>query len=441
MAFIKRKDKNSEWVLNLCKFMVTGGHPLKGELTVSGSKNAVLPIISATVLAEGTCTIENIPEIADVSSMLDILKKLGAKVENINKNTIKIDTKDIQTHEATFDLVSKLRGSYYLMGAFLGRFGKAVVSLPGGCKLGTRPIDQHLKGFQALGVDVDEGGGKVTARAQDESGLLKANNIYLDVVSVGATINLMLASCRAVGQTIIENCAREPHVVDVANFLNSMGARIRGAGTDVIKITGVPTLHGVENYSVIPDQIEAGTYMIAAAATGGDVVIKNIIPRHQESLTAKLQEMNVGVEEGEDWIRIYNNGPITAANVKTLPYPGFPTDMQPQITVLLALASGTSKIVESVTDFRFQYTEELKRMGADITVNGKMAMVSGPRQLHGMTVQAPDLRGGAALIIGGLAADGETVVQDVRFIDRGYDDIVGKLQSIGAKIKRVEDEC
>ena len=264
--------------------MITGGQTLNGELTVSGSKNAVLPIICATVLAGGPCTIENIPNIADVHSMLNILKKLGADVEKLDKNTIKIDTTNINTYEATFDLVSKLRGSYYLMGAFLGRFGKAVVSLPGGCKLGTRPIDQHLKGFQALGVDIEEAYGKITAETYDKEGLMYANNIYLDVVSVGATINLMLAACRAAGQTVIENCAREPHVVDVANFLNSMGAKIRGAGTDIIKITGVPHLHGVQTYSVIPDQIEAGTYMIAAAATGGNVTVKNIIPRHQESL-------------------------------------------------------------------------------------------------------------------------------------------------------------
>ena len=287
----------------MCKFMITGGQTLNGELTVSGSKNAVLPIICATVLAGGPCTIENIPNIADVHSMLNILKRLGADVEKLSKNTIRIDTTNINTYEATFDLVSKLRGSYYLMGAFLGRFGKAVVSLPGGCKLGTRPIDQHLKGFQALGVDIEEAYGKITAETYDKEGLMYANNIYLDVVSVGATINLMLAACKAAGQTVIENCAREPHVVDVANFLNSMGAKIRGAGTDIIKITGVPHLHGVEMYSVIPDQIEAGTYMIAAAATGGNVTVKNIIPRHQESLTAKLLEMNVGVEEGEDWIR------------------------------------------------------------------------------------------------------------------------------------------
>lgn len=426
--------------MNLCKFAITGGKPLRGELTVSGSKNAALPIIAATVLAGSSCTIENIPDIADVRSMLDILRKLGAHIEEIDRTTIHIDTSNVSSHEATFSLVSKLRGSYYLMGAFLGRFGQAVVSLPGGCKLGTRPIDQHLKGFQALDVDIKEAYGKVIAKANSYDGLMYANNIYLDVVSVGATINLMLAACKAVGQTVIENCAREPHVVDVANFLNSMGAKIRGAGTDIIKITGVPVLHGVKMYSIIPDQIEAGTYMIAAAATKGDLTVKNIIPRHQESLTAKLQEMNVGVEEGEDWIRIYDNGQIQSAHVKTLPYPGFPTDMQPQITVLLSQADGTSKIVESVTDFRFQYTEELKHMGADITVNGKMAMVSGPRSLKGMTVQAPDLRGGAALIIAALMAEGDTLIQDVQVIDRGYDNIVGKLQSVGADIVRIEDD-
>ena len=407
---------------------------------MSGSKNAALPIIAAALLADGPCTIDNIPEIADVRSMLEILKKLGADIEEIDHNTVKIDSSQVTSHEAMFDLVSKLRGSYYLMGAFLGRFGKAVVALPGGCKLGTRPIDQHLKGFQALGVELEEAYGKVTARAISPDGILIGNHIYFDVVSVGATINLMLAACKAAGQTVIENCAREPHVVDVANFLNSMGAKIRGAGTDIIKITGVPHLHGVEAYSIIPDQIEAGTYMIAAAATGGDVTVKNIIPRHQESLTAKLQEMHVGVEEGEDWIRIYQEGSVSAAHIKTLPYPGFPTDMQPQITVLLSQAEGTSKIVESVTDFRFQCTEELKRMGADITVNGKMAMVSGPKNLKGTIVRAPDLRGGAALVIAALTADGDTVIQDVQFIDRGYDNLVGKLQSVGAQIERLEDD-
>ena len=424
----------------MCKFVITGGQTLTGELTVSGSKNAALPIIAATVLSNGPCTVENIPDIADVQSMLDILKKLGANIEEIDKNTVRIDSTMITSHEATFELVSKLRGSYYLMGAFLGKFGQAVVSLPGGCKLGTRPIDQHLKGFQALGVDIVEAYGKVTAKAQDQDGVLKGTNIYLDVVSVGATINLMLAACKAAGQTVIENCAREPHVVDVANFLNSIGAKIRGAGTDIIKITGVPYLHGVGMYSIIPDQIEAGTYMIAAAATGGEITVRNIIPRHQESLTAKLQEMSIGVDEGEDWIRIYNAGRVSAAHVKTLPYPGFPTDMQPQITVLLSQADGTSKIVEGVTDFRFQYTEELKRMGADITVNGKMAMVSGPKNLKGTIVRAPDLRGGAALVIAALMAEGDTIIQDVQFIDRGYDDLVGKLTSVGAKIVRVEDD-
>ena len=326
----------------MCKFVITGGQTLRGELTVSGSKNAALPIVSAAILAEGPCTIENIPDIADVQAMLDILRKLGAVVEELDRNTIRIDATKVSSHEATFDLVSKLRGSYY--------------------------------------------------------------------------------------------------VVDVANFLNSMGAKIRGAGTDIIKITGVPRLHGVELYSIIPDQIEAGTYMIAAAATGGEITIKNIIPRHQESLTAKLQEMSIGVEEGEDWIRIYSNGSVSAAHVKTLPYPGFPTDMQPQITVLLSRADGTSKITEGVTDFRFQYTEELKRMGADITVNGKMAMVSGPKRLKGTIVRAPDLRGGAALVIAALMAEGDTVIQNVQFIDRGYDNIVGKLQSVGARIVRGEDD-
>ena len=339
-----------------------------------------------------------------------------------------------------FDVVSKLRGSYYYMGALLGRFGRMSVSLPGGCSLGTRPIDQHLKGFQALGADIQEEYGMVKGSSRHPSGGLTGANIYLDVVSVGATINLMLASCKASGQTVIENCAKEPHVVDVANFLNAMGAKIRGAGTDTIRITGVANLPGGITYSVIPDQIEAGTFMIAAAATGGDVTVRNLIPRHQESLTAKLQEMNVGVEEGEDWIRIFNNGPIRFANVKTQPYPGFPTDMQPQMTVLMAVADGTSRVTESVTDFRFQYTEDLRRMGADIMVAGKMAIINGGRRLKGAQVRCPDLRAGAALVIAGLAADGTTEVTNLRCIERGYDSFESKLSSLGAKITKVQDE-
>ena len=424
----------------MCKFVITGGQTLRGELTVSGSKNAALPIVSAAILAEGPCTIENIPDIADVQAMLDILRKLGAVVEELDRNTIRIDATKVSSHEATFDLVSKLRGSYYLMGAFLGRFGQAVVSLPGGCKLGTRPIDQHLKGFQALGVDIEEAYGKVTAKAYDESGLLHGNNIYLDVVSVGATINLMLAACKAAGQTVIENCAREPHVVDGANFLNSMGAKIRGAGTDIIKITGVPKLHGVEMYSIIPDQIEAGTFMCAAAATRGDIMVKNVIPKHLEATTAKLEEIGCQVEEFDDAVRVVANKRLTRTHVKTMPYPGYPTDMQPQFAVALTLAEGTSIVTESIFENRFKYADELSRMGANIKVEGNTAIIDGVEKLTGARVSAPDLRAGAALVIAGLAAEGFTVVDDIVYIQRGYERFEDKLRSLGAEIERVSSE-
>mgnify|MGYP002571710645 CR=1 FL=1 len=346
----------------------------------------------------------------------------------------------VTSHEATFDLVSKLRGSYYLMGAFLGRFGQAVVALPGGCKLGTRPIDQHLKGFQALGVDIVEAYGKVTAKAYDASGILHGNNIYLDVVSVGATINLMLAACKAAGQTVIENCAREPHVVDVANFLNSMGAKIRGAGTDIIKITGVPKLHGVEMYSIIPDQIEAGTFMLAAAATKGDVTVKNVIPKHLEAISAKLLEIGCEVEEFDDAVRVVASKPLRHTQVTTLPYPGFPTDMQPQMTVVLGVAQGTSTVTESIFENRFKYVDELTRMGASIKVESNIAIISGVDQYTGARVNAPDLRAGAALVIAGLGAEGITVVDDIYYIERGYEAFDQKLSLLGALIEKVSDE-
>jgi UDP-N-acetylglucosamine 1-carboxyvinyltransferase len=325
------------------------------------------------------------------------------------------------------------------MGALLGRFGQMEVSLPGGCNLGARPIDQHLKGFQALGVDINTQFGAVKGVAKDESGKLIGANIYLDIASVGATINLMLAAVKAAGQTVIENCAKEPHVVDVANFLNAMGANVRGAGTDIIKINGVPSMPGGITYSIIPDQIEAGTFMVAAAVTGGDVTVKNLIPRHQESLTAKLEEMNVGVEEGEDWIRVFKKDVINAANVTTQVYPGFPTDMQPQISVLLTLAQGTSQVTESVTGFRFQYTEELRRMGADIMVNGKTATIKGIEGLKGAQLRCPDLRAGAALVIAGLAAEGLTELQNIYCVDRGYVRFEEKLRGLGAHIARIRD--
>lgn len=421
------------------KFVIEGGIPLHGDIYVSGSKNAAVGILPAVLLADNPCTIENLPDIVDVRLMIEILEKIGVECVWLEPDTVRLDPTKVSSYSALYDVVSKLRGSYYLMGALLGRFGQMEVALPGGCNLGSRPIDQHLKGFQALGVDINTQGGAVRGVAKDESGKLVGANIYLDIASVGATINLMLASVKAEGQTIIENCAKEPHVVDVANFLNAMGAHIRGAGTDIIRITGVPSMPGGITYSIIPDQIEAGTYMVAAAVTGGDVTVKNLIPRHQESLTAKLEEMNVGVEEGEDWIRIYNKGTITAANVTTQVYPGFPTDMQPQIGVLLTLASGSSLVTESVTGFRFQYTEELRRMGADIIINGKTASIKGIDGLKGAQLRCPDLRAGAALILAGLAAEGLTEIQNVYCVDRGYVRIEEKLRNLGAHIARIQD--
>ena len=419
------------------KLIIEGGVPLKGEVYVSGSKNAAVGILPAVLLADMPCTIENLPDIVDVRLMIEILEKMGAVCTWPAKDTVHIDPTGVATSSVLYDVVSKLRGSYYIMGALLGRCGCMEVSLPGGCNLGTRPIDQHLKGFQALGVEIQTQFGAVIGKTTSPTGRPAGANIYLDIASVGATINLMLAAARADGVTIIENCAKEPHVVDVANFLNAMGANIRGAGTDVIKITGVQRMPGGITYSIIPDQIEAGTYMVAAAATGGDVTVKNLIPRHQESLTAKLEEMNVGVEEGEDWIRIFKKGRLESANVTTQVYPGFPTDMQPQITVLLTLADGSSQVTESVTGFRFQYTEDLRRMGADINVNGKTALIRGIPGLKGARVRCPDLRAGAALVIAGLAAEGLTEVENLYCIDRGYVLFEEKLRRIGAHILRV----
>jgi len=415
------------------KLVINGGTPLRGTISVSGCKNAAVAILPATILAEKPCIIENIPDVSDVEIILGIMRELGATCEWLDDATVKIDASNISSYTATYETISRLRGSYYFIGALLGRFGKAEVSLPGGCNLGVRPIDQHLKGFQALGATVSDEYGIV--KAYTENGLT-GTSIYLDMVSVGATINLMLAACRASGITTIENCAREPHVVDLANFLNSMGANIKGAGTEVIKIKGVPFITGGINYSIIPDQIEAGTYMIAAAATMGDVTIQNIIPRHQESLTAKLEEMNVGIEETEDSIRVFHKGNLLSAKIKTLPYPGFPTDMQPQITTLLALANGDSTVTESVWDSRFQYVDELKRMGANIKVEGKIALISGGRRFKGAVVKCPDLRAGAALVIAALAAEGRSELLDIKYVDRGYDKIEEKLLALGADVHR-----
>lgn len=416
----------------LDKFVITGGNELHGEIEISGAKNAAVAIIPATILSDDICRIENIPNIDDVSLISRILIEMGAKIKMINKTTLEIDPRSIVSPVASYDLVRNMRASCYLMGALLGKFSSAVVSLPGGCDFGVRPIDQHLKGFIALGATYRVEGGMVYA----ESDGLKGNNIYLDVVSVGATINIMLAAVRAKGLTVIENAAKEPHIVDLANFLNSMGADVRGAGTDVIKIRGVDHLNGT-TYSIIPDQIEAGTYMVAVAATAGDVLIKNVIPKHLESITAKLEEIGANVIEYDDSIRVKRSGELNKCNVKTMPHPGFPTDMQPQITTLLTIAKGTSIVSEDVWDNRFKYVDELSRLGAEITVDGSRAIVEGVKELIGAPVRATDLRAGAAMIIAGLVARGETSVEDIRHIERGYEDIVGKLSAVGADIRRV----
>ncbi|MBQ1375621.1 MAG: UDP-N-acetylglucosamine 1-carboxyvinyltransferase [Clostridia bacterium] len=415
------------------KLVIKGGNPLKGEVTVSGAKNAAVAIIPATIVVAGVCRIENIPSISDVDIILRILAQMGADVKLINKNCVEIDTSRINCSVADYDLVKKMRGSYYLMGALLSRFSKASVAMPGGCDLGPRPIDQHLKGFEALGAKIDVKYGIMNARAEH----LKGASIYLDVVSVGATINIMLAATRAEGTTIIENAAKEPHIVDLANFLNSMGAQISGAGTDSIKIRGVKTMHG-GTYTIIPDQIEAGTFMVAAAATKGSVLIKNVIPKHLESITAKLMEMGVEVEEYDEAVYVTRTKPISKVNIKTLPYPGFPTDMNPQAAVLLCLAEeGSSVISESVWDNRFRYTDELKRMGARINVDGRVAVIDGVGKFTGAKVKACDLRAGAAMIIAGLCASGTTEIEDISHIERGYEDVVSKFRSLGADIQKV----
>jgi UDP-N-acetylglucosamine 1-carboxyvinyltransferase len=420
-------------VLLLGKFLINGGNELYGEVVVSGAKNAAVAILPATVLVEGKCIVENVPNIQDVNMILEILVELGGKVKYINKNTIEIDCTNVSKHTAPYEMVMKLRASYYFIGALLGRFSKAELAFPGGCDFGVRPIDQHIKGFEALGADVSIVHGSILVN----SNKLKSSQIYLDVVSVGATINIMLAAVRAEGTTIIENAAKEPHVVDVANFLNSMGANIKGAGTDVIKIKGVRKMRG-GSYSIIPDQIEAGTFMIAAAATGGDVLIKNVIPKHMESITAKLLEMNVEVIEYDEDIRVRRNKELLKANIKTLPYPGFPTDLQPIAAVLLSKAKGTSIITENVWDSRFQYVEELKRLGANIKVEGRAAVIEGEEKLSGAPISATDLRAGAAMIIAGLISEGVTEVRDIEHIDRGYENIEIKLKKLGADIERCE---
>ena len=417
------------------KLVINGKTRLSGEVTISGAKNAAVAILPATLLINGTCTIENLPNISDVQISCKILEKLGAKIKWIGPNTIKIDTTDVCGNKAPIAMTSKFRASYYLIGSLLGRCQMAEVGLPGGCNLGARPIDQHIKGFEALGAKVTVANGKVSACTDK----LVGNSIYLDMVSVGATINVMLAGVLAEGTTIIDNAAKEPHIVDVANFLNTMGADIRGAGTDVIKINGVKELKGGTTYSVVPDQIEAGTFMLAAVASQGDIVIKNCITKHLECLTAKIIEIGGNVEEDGDIIHVWCNSRPKRANVKTLPYPGFPTDLQPQLGVTLAIADGTSVINESIWESRFQYTEELNKMGAKITAQGKSAFFEGVESLSGAPVYATDLRAGAALIIAGIIANGQTELYNLEHIDRGYENIEEKFRKLGANIKRVSE--
>lgn len=416
------------------KIIIHGGRPLSGDVYISGAKNAAVAVVPAALLIEGVCRIENLPDIRDIQILEKTLSQLGAKITYEDKNTILIDSTNINAYTAPYDMIKSMRASYYLLGALLGRFGKAEVAFPGGCDFGYRPIDQHIKGFEALGATVSVEHGLVKVRADK----LVGTQIYLDVVSVGATINLMLAAVRAEGTTIIENAAKEPHIVDVASFLNAAGANIKGAGTDVIRIKGVEKLNSGFSHTIIPDMVEAGTFMIAAAATKGDVTVRNVIPTHMESLTAKLTEIGANVIEGDDWIRVIGSEKLQKANIKTLPYPGFATDMHPPITVLLCMAEGTSMITEGIWPFRFQYVDELKRMGAKIRVDSGVAVVEGPCRLTGAQVNAIDLRAGAAIVIAGLAAVGTTEVNNIKYIDRGYEDFVGKLRRLGADIHRVE---
>ena len=411
------------------KIVIHGGKKLRGRVSISGAKNAAVAILPAAALSDDICRIENVPNISDITLMCRILSDMGANVRMINKNTIEIDPRKMVSSVAPSNLMRSMRASSYLLGTLLGKFSQASVCLPGGCDFGVRPIDQHLKGFAALGAEYNIDSGIVNVKCKK----LVGTNIYLDVVSVGATVNIMLAAVKAEGLTVIENAAKEPHIVDLANFLNCMGADVLGAGTDVIKIRGVRRLKGV-TYSIIPDQIEAGTYMAAAAATGGDVVVENVIPKHLESITAKLEEMGINIEESDESVRVSCDKPFKKCNIKTMPHPGFPTDMQPQITTLLSMAQGTSIVNEAVWDNRFRYVEELKRMGAQISVDGKLAVVEGVEKLTGAHVKATDLRAGAALVIAGLAAEGTTTIEDIKHIQRGYEDIIEKLKNLGADV-------
>ena len=417
------------------QYIIKGGRPLQGEVQIGGAKNAALGIIVAAIMADEPVLIENLPEVDDVKVLLDAIEGIGAIVERIDEHTVRINGAVINDVNVDDEYIRKIRGSYYLVGALLGKYKKAVVALPGGCQIGSRPIDQHLKGFEQLGATVTIHNGKIDAYAET----LIGSHIYLDCPSVGATINIMMAACMAEGKTIIENPAKEPHIVDVANFLNSMGANIKGAGTDTIRIRGVERLHGSE-YSIIPDQIEAGTYMIAAAATGGDVYIRNVIPKHLEAITAKLIEIGAKVEEYDDCVRVHSNGRMGYANVKTMPYPGFPTDMQPQMVTLLALSEGVSIVTETIFETRFKYISELRRMGSNINVEGNAAIITGVEGFTGATVSAPDLRAGAALVIAGLVADGFTTEEQIQYIERGYENFEDKIRGLGGFIEKVDDD-
>ena len=417
------------------QYVIKGGNPLVGEVEIGGAKNAALAILAAAIMTDETVLIENLPDVRDINVLLEAMQQIGAQTDRIDRHTVKINGSHIGDYSVDYEYIKKIRASYYLLGALLGKYKKAEVPLPGGCNIGSRPIDQHLKGFRAMGADVKIEYGSIMAEAKH----LRGSHIYLDVVSVGATINIMMAASMAEGNTVIENAAKEPHVVDVANFLNSMGANIKGAGTDVIRIKGVEKLHSTE-YSIIPDQIEAGTFMFAAAATRGDVTVKNVIPKHLEATTSKLLEIGCEIEELDDAVRVVCSKGLRSTNVKTLPYPGFPTDMQPQITATLALAKGSSIVTESIFEHRFKYVDELARMGANIKVEGNTAIIDGVERYTGARVSSPDLRAGAALVIAGLAADGITIVDDIHYIERGYERFDEKLRSLGAEMEKVGDE-
>ena len=418
------------------QFVIKGGRPLEGEVEIGGAKNAALPILAAAIMADEPVTIDNIPDVRDTNVLLQAIEGIGATVRRIDRHTVEISGSSVNDFSLDIDIIKKIRASYYLLGALLGKYHKARIALPGGCNIGSRPIDLHLKGFRALGADVDIRGGIIVADAEELTG----GHVYLDKVSVGATINIMTAAVLANGRTTIENAAKEPHVVDMANFLNSMGANVRGAGTDVIRIRGVSKLHKCE-YSIIPDQIEAGTFMFAAAITGGDVLVKNVIPKHLEATTSKLIDMGCTVEEYDDAVRVIGCEKLKHTQVMTLPYPGFPTDMQPQITTALGLAGGTSIVTESIFENRFKYVDELSRMGAQIKVEGgSTAIIEGIEEYNGARVSAPDLRAGAALVLAGLAAQGVTVIDDIHYIQRGYEDFDGKMRELGAMMELTSSE-